>query len=84
MTQPLLFPLRFPVEELRSRLCSIAHPHGREAGRYSYRRPVRAHGLFRGYRSTAAMYQALLIHLDQEAVTVIGELDLPVSAKKAG
>lgn len=77
MTQPLQFPPPFPDEEFRSRLAALRKVMAErrvdlvivdEAAHTKY---------FGGYTSTAAMYQSLLIPLDQEPVYVMRALDAP-------
>ncbi|UPJ94886.1 Xaa-Pro peptidase family protein [Bradyrhizobium sp. 172] len=78
MTQPPLFPPPFPVDEFASRLAALrtlmAERHVDLLIVDQFEHMV----YFSGYRSTAAMYQALLIPLDQEPVAVIRALDAPV------
>ncbi|QPB24702.1 Xaa-Pro peptidase family protein [Rhizobium sp. 007] len=77
MKQPPIFPPPFPVDEFRSRLAALRKGMA-ERGVDMLIVDQREHrAYFSGFSSTAAMYQALLIPLDQEPIAVIRGLDSP-------
>ncbi|KKA08470.1 hypothetical protein VP03_31220 [Sinorhizobium meliloti] len=78
MTKPPLFPPAFPVDEFRSRLAALRTAMAERQVDLLVIDQFEHIQYFGGHRSTAAMYQALLIPLDGEPVAVIRELDAPV------
>lgn len=78
MTRPLFFPPPFPVDEFRSRLAALRALMTERQVDILIVDQFEHMVYFGGYRSTPAMYQALLIPLDREPVAVIRELDVPV------
>lgn len=81
MTQPILFPPPFPPEEFRSRLAGLREVMAKRHVDLLIVDQREHRAYFSGYSSTAAMYQALLIPLDQEPVAVIRDLDSPSFSK---
>ncbi|MQX93368.1 aminopeptidase P family N-terminal domain-containing protein [Sinorhizobium meliloti] len=84
MAQPPLLPQLFPVEEYRSRLAALRTIMAKRHIDLLIVDQFEHMTYFGGYRSTAAMYQALLTPLVGEPVAVIRALDAPVSVKSAG
>ncbi|WP_031206374.1 Xaa-Pro peptidase family protein [Mesorhizobium sp. L2C067A000] len=78
MTQPLLFPPPFPVEEFRSRLAALRTVMSERQVDLLIVDQFEHMQYFGGHRSTAATYQALLIPLQGEPVAVMRALDAPV------
>jgi len=78
MTQPPLFPPRFPVEEFRSRLAALRAVMAERRVDLLVVDQREHMVYFGGYYCTGAMYQALLVPLDHEPVAVIRALDAPV------
>ncbi|WP_413990782.1 M24 family metallopeptidase [Labrys okinawensis] len=81
MTHPLFFPPPFPVEEYNSRLAALRRIMAERRIDLLIVDQLEHRAYFSGYWSTAAMYQALLIPLDQEPVAVIRGLDTPTFNK---
>ncbi|MGR4932475.1 M24 family metallopeptidase [Bradyrhizobium sp. CAR08] len=78
MTQPLAFPLPFPVDEFRARLAALRAIMAERRVDLLVVDQLDHMVYFGSYRSTAAMYQALLIPLEQEPVAIIRALDAPL------
>ncbi|TIQ61767.1 MAG: aminopeptidase P family protein [Mesorhizobium sp.] len=79
MTQPPAFP----VDEFRSRLAALRTVMADRQIDNLIVDQFEHMVYFGGYRSTAAMYQALIIPLDKEPVAVIREIDVPVFIEKS-
>lgn len=77
MTQPPLFPPLFSIEEFRSRLAALRSIMADRRIDLLIVDQSEHRAYFSGFWSTAAMYQALLIPIDQEPVAVIRGLDAP-------
>ncbi|WP_272951631.1 M24 family metallopeptidase [Sinorhizobium meliloti] len=77
MTQPPLFPPPFPIDEYRSRLAALRSAMAERRVDLLIVDQAEHRAYFSGFWSTAAMYQALLIPLDQEPIAVIRGLDAP-------
>ncbi|RVI57665.1 M24 family metallopeptidase [Sinorhizobium meliloti] len=77
MTKPPLFPPPFPIDEYRSRLAALRSAMAERRVDLLIVDQAEHRAYFSGFWSTAAMYQALLIPLDQEPIAVIRGLDAP-------
>lgn len=83
MTQLLSFPPLFPVDEFRSRLTALRTLMAQRKVDILVVDQFEHMVYFGGYRSTAAMYQALLIPLARDPVAVIREIDFQVFNEKS-
>ncbi|MGR4932473.1 M24 family metallopeptidase [Bradyrhizobium sp. CAR08] len=77
MTQPPPFPAPFSDEEYRARLVALRRIMAERQVDLLVVDQSEHMEYFGGYRSTAAMYQALLVPLNQEPVYIIRALDSP-------
>ncbi|OWO89563.1 hypothetical protein B5E41_30245 [Rhizobium esperanzae] len=78
MSQASLFPPRFPAEEYRTRLATLRKVMADRNIDLLIVDQFEHINYFAGYWSTAAMYHALLIPLDNEPIAVIRTLDATV------
>ncbi|MCW1414166.1 Xaa-Pro peptidase family protein [Rhizobium sp. 1AS11] len=83
MTQPPLLPPPFPIDEYRFRLATLRAVMAERGVDLLIVDQAEHRSYFSGFWSTAAVYQALIIPVDQEPVAVIRALDSPCFAQSS-